>query len=78
MRQSLSLILFILFTINLSANRYSVADFGAKPNDGKDDSNAIAKALEFCKQHPGATLLFPYGQYDLKNIGCASTIRSET
>lgn len=42
-----------------------VTDFGAVPDDGKDDTQAILAALEECKRHPSATLVFPKGQYDL-------------
>ena len=45
----------------------NVTDFGARPNDGKDDSKAISRAIDFCKSKPGLTLYFPYGQYDLKS-----------
>lgn len=42
-----------------------VTDFGAVPNDGKDDTQAILAALEECKRHAPAVLVFPRGQYDV-------------
>ena len=40
-----------------------VTDFGALPDDGKDDSNAFVLALEKCRQHPGSVLVIPPGDY---------------
>ncbi|MCC4212000.1 right-handed parallel beta-helix repeat-containing protein [Leeuwenhoekiella parthenopeia] len=47
----------------------NLIDFGAVPNDGKNDTPAIMKALNFCKKisqsGPGVRLLFEKGIYDL-------------
>ena len=47
----------------------NLTDFGAIPNDGKDDGPALRKALEFCKKitkkGTGAKLVFTKGKYDL-------------
>jgi len=49
-----------------------VADFGAIPNDGKDDAVAIIKALDFCKKvsmtGTNTRLIFNKGAYDLFTI----------
>jgi parallel beta-helix repeat protein len=46
-----------------------LTDFGAIPNDGKDDGPAFRKALDFCKKvaktGTGVRLLFFKGRYDL-------------
>lgn len=42
-----------------------VTDFGAVPDDGKDDTQAILSALEECKRQAPAVLVFPKGQYDV-------------
>lgn len=46
-----------------------LSDFGAVPNDGKNDANAIIKALNFCKKvsltGTGSKLIFTKGTYDL-------------
>jgi len=46
-----------------------LTDFGAIPGDGKDDSKAFRKALEFCKKTSetgiGVKLVFYKGTYDL-------------
>ena len=47
----------------------AVSDFGAIPNDGKDDATAIFKAINFCKKvgqtGTGVRLIFQKGTYDL-------------
>ena len=45
----------------------SVLRFGAKPDDGKDDTEALRKAAEYCRTHPGTTLVIPKGIYRLKD-----------
>ncbi|HET6429619.1 MAG TPA: glycosyl hydrolase family 28-related protein, partial [Phycisphaerae bacterium] len=44
--------------------RVSVADFGAIPDDGKDDSAAVSKALAAAAERPGSVLVLPKGRYD--------------
>jgi len=41
-----------------------VTKFGAKPNDGKDDTQAVNAALAECAKQTPATLFFPKGRYD--------------
>ena len=51
----------------VAATRPGVVDvttFGAKPDDGKDDTRAVQAAIDACRKHPHATLLFPKGRYD--------------
>ena len=43
----------------------SVTRFGAKPDDGKDDTKALRKAARYCREHPGTTLEFPAGVYQI-------------
>ena len=45
----------------------NLADFGAKPNDGKDDSKAFTNALEKCRNNPGSTLTIFPGSYNFQN-----------
>lgn len=42
----------------------SVADFGLKPNSRINATPYVQKALEECRKHNNATLLFPKGRYD--------------
>jgi hypothetical protein len=49
------------------AERVSVARFGAVPDDGRNDAEALRKAIQFCKTRPGTTLYFPAGVYDLRD-----------
>ena len=50
-----------------TARKVQVTDFGAKPNDGADDTAGIQAAIDNARQTPGSVLLFPKGQYDLKS-----------
>ena len=43
----------------------SVRKFGAKPDDGKDDTKALRKAAQYCREHPGTTLILPAGVYQI-------------
>ncbi len=49
----------LLATIN-------VADFGARPNDGVDDTGAIRAAINASK--PGDTIVFTGGRFDVKDM----------
>ncbi len=42
-----------------------VADFGAIPNDGINDTPAIVAAIEACKNRKGTKLVFAPGRYDI-------------
>lgn len=66
-----SLVLLSLFlslvTVPLTAAepvRVSVADFGATAGDRSDCVAAVRRALEECRKHEAATLVFPKGRYD--------------
>src|SRR5262245_5777491 len=41
-----------------------VTDFGALPDDGRDDTPAILAAVASCRKLDKATLVFPKGRYD--------------
>ena len=45
----------------------SVTEFGARPDDGRDDTRALRAAIEWARHTPGATLTFPPGVYRLKD-----------
>ncbi|PZX48294.1 glycosyl hydrolase family 28-related protein [Algoriphagus chordae] len=45
----------------------NVRDFGAIPNDGKDDTAFLRKAAEKARTTPNATLYFPAGEYQLRD-----------
>ena len=47
----------------------NVTDMGARPNDGKDDTRALRRAVAYACEHPGTTLYFPKGIYELKDKG---------
>jgi len=50
-----------------STEEISVTRFGARPDDGRDDTEALRKAAEYCRTHPGTTLVIPKGVYRLKD-----------
>jgi hypothetical protein len=43
---------------------FKVEDFGAIPNDGKDDIDAIQRAVDAAEQAGGGVVLFPKGTFD--------------
>jgi len=45
----------------------SAANFGAIPNDGKNDAEALQKAIAWCKANPGGTLSFAPGVYNFRD-----------
>lgn len=45
----------------------NVVKYGARPNDGKDDSKALRKAVEYACNTPGCTLYIPSGEYIVRD-----------
>ena len=45
----------------------NVLEFGAIPNDGKDDTNALRRAVNYAKVTPNVELLLPAGQYHISD-----------
>lgn len=45
----------------------SVTDFGARPDDGLNDAEALRAAAKYCREHRGTTLVFPPGTYDFSD-----------
>jgi hypothetical protein len=43
---------------------FNVIDFGAVPNDGKSDKNALLKAIEAAKKNKEGIVFFPKGTYN--------------
>lgn len=43
------------------------SDFGAWPDDGRDDTEALRKAAEYVRTHEGSTLIFSPGEYVLRD-----------
>ncbi len=60
-------IIFSLTIFALSAREISVTDFGAIPNDGKNDREALQKACDYCRNNPGTTLAIPSGAYEISD-----------
>lgn len=51
----------------INAKEVHVSQWGATPDDGIDDTSALRKAVEYCRNHPGTTLIIPSGVYELKD-----------
>lgn len=49
----------------IPARRYNVADSGARPDDGLDDTAAIQATLDAAAAQGGGHVVFPGGRYDL-------------
>lgn len=45
----------------------SALDFGAVPDDNRDDTQSLRRAAMYCREHPGCTLHIPPGVYILKD-----------
>lgn len=50
-----------------TAKDVSFASFGAVPDDGVNDMAALKKAVEYCRSHPGTTLVMEPGVYDIED-----------
>ena len=60
--------LFIVFASAMcSGEVISVADYGARPNDGVNDADALRAAVLAARKQPGAILVLPPGIYDLRD-----------
>ena len=66
MKRNIILKLFTVVALlaQAQAQTLNVADFGAVPDDHRDDALAIKHALQACKKEGAATLVFPKGRYD--------------
>ncbi len=59
------MIVALLSSFSALAKQIDARDFGAIPNDGKDDTKALRKAVEYCRNNPGTTLYIQPGVYRL-------------
>ena len=46
---------------------FNVTDFGAIPNDGKDDSKAIQMTVDAAGKKGGGVVFFPVGRFDVNS-----------
>lgn len=58
---------FMGSALAMRADTVSLLRFGAVPDDGKDDTRALRSAAEYCRKHPGTTLIIPPGIYRLRD-----------
>lgn len=63
----LLVLLCMAYAVGASARVVSVERFGAKPDDGRSDTEALRQAAAYCRKHPQTTLRFPPGTYELSD-----------
>lgn len=51
----------------LLAKDVTLSSFGAVPDDGLNDMAALRSAAEYCRKHPGTTLIIAPGIYDIED-----------
>ena len=61
------LVLLSLWLPLQAASSVSVLDFDARPNDGRNDAEGLRRAMKFCRENPGTTLVLPDGIYDFRD-----------
>ena len=71
-RSQIRLVLFIsiisltsFYGCTKSTPEINAKDFGAVPDDNKDDTPAILSAIEACKNKKNSKLVFESGSYDI-------------
>lgn len=57
----------VLCMTNAVALAVNAADYGAIPDDGKNDAEALRAAVATCRDEPGSTLLIPSGTYQFRD-----------
>ncbi|MBE6209822.1 MAG: hypothetical protein E7128_06280 [Rikenellaceae bacterium] len=57
----------LLGACGCTSHEVSVEQFGAVPNDNRNDFEALRQATDYCRNNPGTTLVFPAGQYDIED-----------
>ncbi len=72
MKKRTNIILLILIPLAFLSSfqktkRISVAEFGAIPDDGKNDADALRKVFAYAKNNPGTSIYFPSGIYDFRD-----------
>ena len=65
----------VLCSCGSNGTTVSVKDFGAVPDDGIDDTDALREAAKYCREHAGTTLVFPAGVYDFSDPEAAKIER---
>ena len=69
------LALGLCLTVAAQAKIVNVSDFGACPDDGRDDTEALRRAAAYCREHAGTTLRWAPGRYLLSDADAVDTER---
>jgi len=59
----------------MKASEVVVTAYGARPDDGRDDTAGLRRAVEQCQRVPQPWLIFPKGQYDLADEAAVASFR---
>ncbi|HID24300.1 MAG TPA: hypothetical protein EYP14_18120, partial [Planctomycetaceae bacterium] len=63
-----------LFCSAVAAERFDIQKFGATPDDATDDTTAILKAIQACRDAGGGEVFVPAGTYRVARQGTESPI----
>ena len=61
------LLALCVFSFSAVAAEVSLLDYGATPDDGRNDLAALRDAAQYCHEHPDTTLVIPPGVYDVED-----------
>jgi len=61
----LTISIIIFSCAQVKTETICLTDFGAIPDDGKNDIEALRAASEYCQEHKGTVLKIPEGVYDV-------------
>ncbi len=62
---ALTLLLIIMTVSGAAAERVDARKFGILPDTYRSMTDGMIAAMEYCKSHPGTTLVFEPGRYDI-------------
>lgn len=65
--KQIMLVAMCLFSFCAVAAEVSLLDYGAIPNDGRNDLAALRDAAQYCREHADTTLVLPPGVYDVED-----------
>jgi polygalacturonase len=54
----------------------SVVQFGAVPDDGRNDAEALRAAMEYARSHAGSVIHFPPGTYDFRDEAAVALMQA--
>jgi len=67
MMRTLAITLLLVSAAHAAESNVNVADYGATPDDGKNDAEGLREAVRVCRERPGSTLTIPPGSYEFRD-----------